>query len=445
MLHVALSSADFDAYLVVAGPDQDRAENDDADGTDSALEMELAEQGTYEVMVTSYEVGEAGNYELTIELDAGAPPALRDLDVRQLMLGERAAGRLDAGDGQLDDGEYRDVYVFEGVAGQNVMVDMSSRDFDTWVGIIPPTGEAIENDDFDGRTDLSRIKWTLPETGRYRVVATSYAAGAVGAYELTLRGEPAASSAPAADLGSVYGVFVGISDYPGDDNDLSYTAADARLVADAMGRGAGMRAGDGVVLTDAAATAANVRRAIQDVGARAGANDVFVFFFSGHGDRVASAAPTRSDPDGLDETIELYDAAIDDDELSELLSLVPARVALVVLDACFSGGFAKDVISHPGRMGLFSSEEDVTSQVADKFRAGGYLSQFVADGVGDRQADTDGDGALTALELSQYLHERYRVDVKAVGADQFVRTSQLGYQHLVVDRGGVSPFDILFR
>ncbi|NIR99882.1 MAG: hypothetical protein GWN99_02225, partial [Gemmatimonadetes bacterium] len=63
----------------------------------------------------------------------------------------------------------------------------------------------------------------------------------------------------------------------------------------------------------------------------------------------------------------------------------------VVLDACFSGGFAKDVISAPGRMGLFSSEEDVTSSVAAKFRAGGYLAVFLADAVGDGLADADAD------------------------------------------------------
>ena len=63
-----------------------------------------------------------------------------------------------------------------------------------------------------------------------------------------------------------------------------------------------------------------------------------------------------------------------------------------------------------------------------------------------RYADADGDGAINAIELSQYLHERYRADVKAAGADNYVRTGgpQSGYQHLVVDRGGVGPYDILF-
>jgi hypothetical protein len=83
-----------------------------------------------------------------------------------------------------------------------------------------------------------------------------------------------------------------------------------------------------------------------------------------------------------------------------------------------------------------------------KFRAGGYLAEFIAEAVGGRLADDDGEAGITALELSQYLHERYRADVKSGGpGDSFVRTGgpQTGYQHLVVDRGSVEPYAVLFR
>ena len=133
--------------------------------------------------------------------------------------------------------------------------------------------------------------------------------------------------------------------------------------------------------------------------------------------------------------------------MSDLLGLVEADISLVVLDACFSGGFSKDVISAPGRMGLFSSEEDVTSQVAAKFRAGGYLAQFVFDGVGGRLADADGDGGISAIELSQYIHERYRSDVKSAAPGDYVRTGgpQTGFQHFVADRGSIAPDRVIFR
>ncbi len=85
--------------------------------------------------------------------------------------------------------------------------------------------------------------------------------------------------------------------------------------------------------------------------------------------------------------------------------------------------------------------------MAAKFRAGGYLAAFLADAVGDGLADADDDGGVSAVELSQYLHERYRADVKSGDASDYVRTGgpQLGYQHLVVDRGSISPYQILFH
>jgi hypothetical protein len=116
-----------------------------------------------------------------------------------------------------------------------------------------------------------------------------------------------------------------------------------------------------------------------------------------------------------------------------------------VLDACFSGGFAKNIITAPGRMGLFSSEEDVVSAVAVKFEAGGYLAHFFRDAVAGRQADADGNGVITPLELSQYLHDRYASDVRGTGRELIVaRATRPEHQRLVVDRGSVGLYDSLF-
>ena len=106
-------------------------------------------------------------------------------------------------------------------------------------------------------------------------------------------------------------------------------------------------------------------------------------------------------------------------------------------------------------MGLFSSHEDVTSAVAEKFRAGGYLAQFMVEAIGERRADTDRNNALTSLELSQYLYERYRSDVtgdqpssqkRDDGAydDIVLIDRNLGYQQLIVDRGSIGPSQVLF-
>jgi hypothetical protein len=451
-VRIDVSSSEFDTYLILNGPSGFHQENDDVEGAagHSIIEADLTEAGAYTVIVTSYAAGETGRYELRMELGEARPTGDERRDVRAIALGQSVSGELAEGDGKLETEEFRDIYVFDGTAGESITVELTSEAFDTYVGLVLPSGEAIENDDFEGSASRSRVDLTLRESGRYRIVATSYAAGETGAYRLSLaRGTSSgAGPSPAAGGGTVYGVFVGISDYGGRANNLSYTADDARRVSRAMTQGAGMRPENGIILTDAQATADNVRQAIRQMGSRVGPDDVFIFFYSGHGNRVARAGGyQQSDPDAMDETIELYDAGISDDEMNQLLESVKGHISLIVLDSCFSGGFSKDIITVPGRMGLFSSEEDVTSAVAAKFRAGGFLAQFMADAVGEKYADADEDGLISALELSQYLHERYRADVKSGGFGEYVRTEgpQTGYQHLVVDRGSIGPYDIIFR
>jgi hypothetical protein len=255
--------------------------------------------------------------------------------------------------------------------------------------------------------------------------------------------QPALSSGD----GQIYGVFAGIADYPGTDSDLPLTDQDARRARDALINGAGMNPNNATTLLNSDATMANFEAALGRIGAVAGPDDTLVIFYSGHGGRLERPdGPDSKDPDGMDETIVLYDQQLTDDRLAQMLEAMNVGKVLLVMDSCYSGGFSKDVVSVPGRMGLFSSEEDVLSQVASKFQAGGYLSVFFEEALTQPYADRDDNGELTAIELSQYLHDRFRADVKSFGTDEYVRASgpQANYQRLVVDRGGVGPYNVLF-
>jgi hypothetical protein len=313
--------------------------------------------------------------------------------------------------------------------------------------MITPSGEEIANDDFEGDTQRSVIELTLPESGRYRIQATSYAAAETGRYRLALTTSAADVPVERRSQGRVYGLFAGISDYEAPNTDLEYTAEDATRIRDALIGGGGMRAEDAYTFVDSDATIRNVTSTIRDIARRMGPNDTFVMFYSGHGGQEPRAdGPTASDPDAMDETLTLYDGSMLDDELRGLFDEIGQGTVLLWLDSCFSGGFAKDIVSAPGRMGIFSSEEDITSNVASKFRAGGYLSLFLDEAIAQGLADDDNDSSITAIELSQYLHERYRADVKTVRPVEVVRTEMsLGYQHLVVDRGSIGAYDVLFE
>ena len=450
-----LTSSEFDTYLVLQPPRGENVQNDDFEGDlrHSRIEMDLTEPGTYTVYTTSYAGRETGSYELIMDLGgrseagvalAGAPlPPPRDAS--RLSLDQTEEGTLDEGDQLLSSGEFNDLHVFDGRAGEPVRIDLSSSAFDAYLIVTTPDGEQIDNDDVEAGNTNARVEFVMPTGGQYQVRVTSYQPGETGAYQLRIS-QSGAMQADAPSAPNVIGLFVGISDYPGTGNDLPYTASDATRVRDALVNGVGMRAADAIVLTDAEATRDGVRRAIARLAQQSTDRTTFVFFYSGHGNQVARAAgPDAADPDGRDETISLYDGDITDDEFAGLLDAFQGGRQMIVLDACYSGGFSKDVISRPGRMGFFSSEEDVLSAVADKFEAGGYLSFFFAEGLAGREADEDRNGSVSALELSTYLRERYEGDVRDEGRGVVRnRETRLDQQELVVDRGSVGPFDPVF-
>ncbi|MBL7977239.1 MAG: caspase family protein [Bacteroidetes Order II. Incertae sedis bacterium] len=469
-LKVTLVSTDFDPYLIIKTPSGKQHENDDAgeDKDRAALDLNLTENGTYKIYVTAYGKGETGAYSVKIgTTNEGTGAAQQEQrDVIVMAIGQSKQGKLEHGDATSEDGAFCDYYAFEGRKGENVVIELATTAFDPFLELILPDGSDITNDDWEGSNRKSRIELTLPGTGRYRITATAYSKKDVGTYSMKLlRGatppvgreeprrpnpQPRLNPQPGRPTSgpSIYGLFVGISDYNGRQSPLRYTAQDARTAKDALVRGANMPQTNGVVLTDAQATVANFKAELRRLASKVGPQDMFVLFYSGHGGRYARQNWQSSDPDQRDESIELYDAEILDDEMNLLLDQVKAKTTLLILDSCFSGGFSKDVISKPGRMGLFSSEEDVTSGVAFKFQAGGYLAKFFADALLQTNADEDGDGNVSSFELSQYLYERYRGDVKSSGPDDddiVLSSRSMGYQKLVVDRGSIRPNDVLFK
>ena len=117
-------------------------------------------------------------------LTALASPAAAQDPIR---LGGEVQGRFEDGDAQLTSGEYVDVYVFEGRAGQQVTVQMSSGDVDSYVMIRGPSGFAEFNDDRDDGDVDSQLTVRLPATGQYRIQATTFAPGERGRYTLSLQ------------------------------------------------------------------------------------------------------------------------------------------------------------------------------------------------------------------------------------------------------------------
>lgn len=428
----------LDTWLTLFGPGGFQEQNDDrGDGsTDSRIVAVLPADGTYSVEASTFRA-QLGGYTLRLSTQGLADDTTGPQPVSPTLAGAAALpigtvmqGTLDASDAVLANGEYHDVWRFAGQAGTTYTFTMESGAFDTWIGVTGPGGFYQFNDDAQGTN--SRLEITLPTTADYQVVATSYAAAETGAYRLVVR---EGTERQRAERSRVFAVLAGITDYE-TASDLPFCADDAIKLEESL-QETGLLHAQSSMLTDRAVTRESIRLALAQVAREAGPDDVVLFFFSGHGNQ----RPNADELDGMDETLVVSDGEITDDELNDWMADIRARMTIVAIDSCFAGGFARDVISRPDRMGIFSSEEDVTSNVAERFKAGGYLSHFLRQALAGA-ADTDpADGQLSAGELTQYLRRQWAqhmMDERTSTSD-----SDQAWQNLVIDRGAVKVGDIV--
>jgi uncharacterized caspase-like protein len=153
---------------------------------------------------------------------------------------------------------------------------------------------------------------------------------------------------------TVYGLLVGIDDYPAPVPPLRGCVNDITAVEQLLReRLAADQKLDTKVLKNAEAT----RQAVIDGFMHlrnAGPDDVALFYYSGHGSQERTPPEFwYLEPDRLDETLVCYDSRLADNydladkELAKLIAAVAARGAhvLVILDSCHSGSGTRTTAS----------------------------------------------------------------------------------------------------
>ncbi len=361
----------------------------------------------------------------------------------------REDGTLGEGDAD-DSGRYTHARAVNLSRGDAVTFAVSSSDFDPLVRVEGPEGQTWQDDDGAGHGTDARLRFVAPATGRYTFTVTSYGEGEMGDYHADLSiahggaaaddgsdessddsaddgsddgsddsadddgaddgGAAAAlptnpASASSASSGTTYGIFVGITHYRGENEDLPNTAADAQHLAQSFEHAGWMQRNNAVVLTDERATFDGVRQAFATLAPRVGPRDMFVFFFDGHGNA---------------DEVDLRGRDMTRRDLSRLLDSVHGR-SLVVLDSCNAGGFASVVQGHAERAGLFSSRASEESSVASEVNSGGWLAYHFRRAV-DGGVRRGPDGAISFDEVTRYVQAQYR-------------QSRVSDQHLVAVRG----------
>jgi len=168
---------ELDAFLSLYGPDGELLTEDDDSGLNYNPLIEtyrLPEDGIYRIAAaSSWASGSGGQYLLSIELT--------ELDVQgALEYDEMIEASLDTADLHH--------WLFEGSAGDEVTIRMTSDEFDGYLELFAPNGVRIaENDDADSEDPVIG-PLVLEMDGTYRIIARGFADEDAGVYELELVG-----------------------------------------------------------------------------------------------------------------------------------------------------------------------------------------------------------------------------------------------------------------
>ena len=173
--------------------------------------------------------------------------------------------------------------------------------------------------------------------------------------KITLRGKPggggggkpakqAATGVLCEQLGTganKYAIVVGISDYPGEENDLEYCDDDAQDMYDAL-KLYGYSPGHIHLLLNMDASFTAIMDTINDIKSQADSSDEVVFFFSGHG---TNGVAVDGDEERMDEAIVSHDGnpsgsliAIWDGQLMDWFAGFQTSRIIFIFDSCLAGG-----------------------------------------------------------------------------------------------------------
>ncbi len=213
-----------------------------------------------------------------------------------------------------------------------------------------------------------------------------------------ITGTPLADPSP---LPETWALSAGISGYPSAEDVLNRASMDAVEFYEFLAHEQGIPEDHLILLVDDMSTADAFIGGMASLLERAGPEDRVVVFFSGHGDRSYPGSGGPEEEDSANEYICLYDDDISDDRLAGLVDSLAGAPVFLFFDACHSGGFVNDFSNGDEVMVLTAAREDLS--VSER-----VLTPLLLRGSrGD--ADSDGNGYVSALELLAYIDERLQL------------------------------------
>ncbi len=239
---------------------------------------------------------------------------------------------------------------------------------------------------------------------------------------------------------SLHMLVVGINKYQNSAYNLNYAQPDAKSFTDKLvEQGRIFKSINKIELYDENATKAKIVEGFKSIAAKAQPQDVFVFFYAGHG----SLDEEHKDKEGESpfyfvptDVTKLYGDAqqlmakgISDDELKDYLTKIRSTKQIVLMDACHSGaalkgmkvravaGDEKAIVQLARSSGVVVIASSGSKQFATEFdilKHGVFTYALLEalEGKGD-----NGDNKITVNELKFYMEERVPELTKKYGGE----------------------------
>ena len=191
----------------------------------------------------------------------------------------------------------------------------------------------------------------------------------------------------------VYLVSAGIADYPGTSSDLTLCAKDAETIVQVYRKNASLEYS---LLLNEQATKERIVKAMKKVYKNATANDIVVFFYSGHGYPGGFCA---------------YDGNLSYGVLRKAMATSKCRNKMIFADACYAGDMrtgghsSQSAVSAAKKANvmLFLSSRSNETSAESRSMENGFFTTYLQKGLRGG-ADKNRDRVITARELYEYVH-----------------------------------------
>jgi WD40 repeat protein len=240
-----------------------------------------------------------------------------------------------------------------------------------------------------------------------------------------------------------YVLSVGINKYENEDLNLTYARSDAEAFSSFM-KTRGEKLFNKIYsydLLDRDATRAKIISSIDEIGRQIKKNDVFIFFYAGHGSTQENSFYfITSEVTGLYQQDKLKNA-LKVDELQEKFRMVPALKQVILIDACQSGGSvgilamrgateekALAQLSRSSGVHVMASSESNQQSAEVKSLGHGVFTYVLLEALNGKADGAPADSKITVYELKSYIDDQVpEVSYRLIRHKQFPSTFSIGH------------------